>query len=94
MSKYGRLNGFIYCCIYGELQRIAWENGYSLAVHGSMERDFDVVAIPWTEAAISAEDLITNFHEGIKAEFEQNLKINYTEEERGFWGRDQDLELM
>ena len=68
MGKYGRLNGLIYCCIYGELQRIAWENGYSLAVHGSMDRDFDVVVFPWTEKAISAEDLITKFHTGIMAE--------------------------
>jgi len=68
MSKYGRLNGLIYCCIYGELQRVAWENGYSLAVHGSMDRDFDLIAIPWTDKAIPSQDLIHRFHVAIKAE--------------------------
>ena len=68
--KYGQLNGLIYCCIFGDLQKIASENGYSLAVHGSMNRDFDVVAIPWTSEAISAQDLIHKFHEAIKAESE------------------------
>lgn len=31
--------------------------GYALALHGSMQRDLDVVAIPWIEEAVPAEDL-------------------------------------
>lgn len=33
-------------------------HGYALAVHGSLARDLDLVAIPWTEAAVDAETLI------------------------------------
>lgn len=32
--------------------------GYALAVHGSMDRDFDLVAVPWTDDASSAEELV------------------------------------
>ena len=36
----------------------ARECGYAVAVHGSMERDLDLIAIPWTEQAESPTDLI------------------------------------
>jgi len=32
-----------------KLRRIARRHGYALAVHGSMQRDFDLVAIPWVD---------------------------------------------
>ena len=40
------------------LAEAAREVGYALAVHGSMARDLDLVAIPWTDEAVSAEQLI------------------------------------
>ena len=33
--------------------------GYAVAVHGSLRRDVDLVAVPWVDAAAAAEDLIT-----------------------------------
>lgn len=41
--------------------------GYALAVHGSMQRDIDVVAVPWREHAVGAEDLIAAIREIVKA---------------------------
>ena len=35
--------------LLSKMRPVARAHGYALAVHGSMERDFDVVAIPWTE---------------------------------------------
>lgn len=35
----------------------ARELGYALGVHGSAERDLDVIAAPWVEGAVSAPDL-------------------------------------
>ena len=32
--------------------------GYALAVHGSLARDIDLVAIPWTSSATSAKALV------------------------------------
>jgi hypothetical protein len=40
------------------LVEVARSCGYALAVHGSMKRDLDLVAIPWTDRAVSAEQLV------------------------------------
>lgn len=36
---------------------VAKRLGYAIALHGSFQRDLDVVAVPWTEDAVSAEEL-------------------------------------
>jgi len=36
----------------------AWQYGYALAMHGSFTRDLDLIAVPWTEHAASAEHLV------------------------------------
>lgn len=51
----------IYATLYPVLAEIAKEHGYALAVHGSMARDLDLVAIPWTEEATDAETLVNAF---------------------------------
>ena len=33
--------------MYPELAKIFQQHGYALAVHGSMAKDFDLVAVPW-----------------------------------------------
>lgn len=43
--------------------KTARECGYALALHGSLQRDCDTIAAPWTEAAVSAEDLIARLVE-------------------------------
>lgn len=41
------------------LHRVARMHGYSLAVHGSRERDLDLMAVAWTDDASSADRLAT-----------------------------------
>jgi hypothetical protein len=36
---------------------VARSKGYALAVHGSLARDIDLVAVPWVEEAASAAEL-------------------------------------
>ncbi len=36
----------------------ARELGYALCIHGSMTRDLDLVACPWTDDAAPAEELV------------------------------------
>lgn len=55
----------IYANLYPKLVALAREHGYALAVHGSMARDFDLIAAPWTEDAASAEVLIEAIRERI-----------------------------
>ena len=40
------------------MQECAREYGYALAVHGSLNRDIDLVAIPWVEGARDPVDLV------------------------------------
>lgn len=40
------------------IRLVAREYGYAIAVHGSVKRDIDLVAIPWIDDAQSAEELI------------------------------------
>lgn len=35
--------------MYPELAVVFRQHGYALAVHGSLRRDFDLVAVPWVE---------------------------------------------
>lgn len=40
------------------VREVAQGLGYAVAVHGSLERDVDLVAVPWVEDAKSAEVLV------------------------------------
>jgi hypothetical protein len=49
-------------CIYAQLlpkiREAAKGLGYALAIHGTMDRDFDILAAPWVENAVAAEELV------------------------------------
>lgn len=51
-------NAVAFSLLIPSLMKAGREVGYAIAVHGSMSRDLDLVAIPWTEGAVSAERLI------------------------------------
>lgn len=56
-----------YVAIYPMLQSIAKDHGYALAVHGSVRRDFDLVAVPWIEEASEPLTLLKAIKEATKA---------------------------
>lgn len=41
--------------MYPELAGIFHAHGYALAVHGSLARDFDLIAVPWVEQVSDVE---------------------------------------
>ncbi len=47
-----------YVAIYPMLHAIAKRQGYALAVHGSIHRDLDLIAVPWIEEASDPLTLI------------------------------------
>lgn len=47
--------------LYPELAAIARRHGYALAVHESLQRDLDLIAVPWVEAPSTPEDVIRDF---------------------------------
>lgn len=51
-------NAPVYCAIYPGLAEIARSFGYALTIHGSMGRDFDIVAVPWAEVVGTPVEVI------------------------------------
>lgn len=47
-----------YAALYPGLREAARKVGWALALHGSLRRDLDLVAIPWTEEAAPAGALL------------------------------------
>lgn len=46
-----------YAILYQNLRLTAYKEGYALTLHGSLQKDLDVVAIPWTEECSNHEIL-------------------------------------
>jgi hypothetical protein len=44
--------------LYPQWAEIAREHGYALAVHGSLARDFDLIAVPWRDDAKEPQALL------------------------------------
>lgn len=44
-----------------EMRSVARSHGYALAVHGSLARDLDLIAVPWQKECSGADALITAF---------------------------------
>lgn len=53
--------GAAYVALYPMLVQIARRHGYALAVHGSLHRDMDLIAVPWVEEASEPKALILAF---------------------------------
>jgi len=47
------------------IRELAKEVGYAIGVHGSQQRDFDVIAAPWTENAVGNHDLLKHIAAGL-----------------------------
>jgi len=50
-------NAPVYAALYAEFAELFRKHGYALAIHGSLQRDFDVIAIPWAESP-STHDVV------------------------------------
>lgn len=51
----------LYAYFFEELKPIAKEYGYNLVLHGSMNRDLDLIAIPWQEEVKPHLEMIEAF---------------------------------
>jgi len=51
--------------LYPQLAEIARKHGYALAVHGSLARDFDLIAVPWIDypnpAQVVVDEIVSTF---------------------------------
>lgn len=61
MSKPIRVKPSFYTYCFEVLKTIAKKYGYNLVIHGSMNRDMDLILIPWVENVGNIDDLIKEF---------------------------------
>lgn len=66
----------LYAVMYPALVAIARKYGYALAIHGTMTRDFDLVAVPWTAGAEDPFPMIDEMKNSIQAVYSNN-EIDY-----------------
>lgn len=56
-------------CIYAQLlpkiREAGKKLGYAIAIHGSMQRDLDLLAAPWTEDAAEPQALVAAINDAV-----------------------------
>lgn len=55
----------LYAYYFYNLKEIAKEYGYNLVLHGSLNRDLDLIAIPWVDDPKSELEMIHELHRAI-----------------------------
>ena len=65
--------------MYKDLAKVCHRHGYALAVHGSLAKDLDLIAVPWTEE-VSPPDVVLA---GITSEFAVRLVGGLTAKNHG-----------
>ena len=58
VKKPRKMRPQLYAVYYDSLHKIAKEMGYNLLIHGSMNRDMDLVAVPWVNEPKSHLELL------------------------------------
>ena len=85
-----------YAALYPQLCEVARANGYALAIHGTLARDMDLIACPWSPQAESAEKLVADIWKACQwlhnREFENEEK--YRPEEKAHGRRAWTIPLM
>lgn len=49
----------VYAAMYPEIAATVRKHGYALAIHGSLQRDFDLIAIPWIAKPSSPAEVVS-----------------------------------
>lgn len=72
-----------YASMYDDIRRCAIENGWAIALHGSLASDMDIMAMPWTENAVSFERLICEISKLFDNELAYSHLIDYLSKPHG-----------
>lgn len=69
-----------YACMWDDIRQCAMDNGWAVALHGSLNSDMDIMAMPWVEDAVSFEELIKRISELFVGNIaSENYFITYSE---------------
>jgi len=58
MEKPIKVKPGLYSLFYEHLKQIAYEYGYNLVIHGSLNRDLDLIAIPWIDEPRDEQEMV------------------------------------
>jgi hypothetical protein len=47
-----------YACMLEDIRKCAMDNGWAVALHGSLSSDMDIIALPWVEKSVRFENLV------------------------------------
>lgn len=75
LVKPPKVKPHFYAVCFGTLQKIARDKGYNLLLHGSMDRDMDLVAVPWVNEPYSHLELLQEFDDYLNGRHQST--INY-----------------
>lgn len=64
-----------YACLLESLRKIAYENGYALAIHGSCAKDLDLIAVRWNKIYSTPNKLVECFINEISSYSFGNVKF-------------------
>jgi len=80
MSKPKHIKPGLYAMYYAHLKDIAKEYGFNLLVNGSMNRDLDLVAVPWIDEPRPVQNMIVEFQKYLtgKVIFDSKGKVPFT----------------
>ncbi len=65
MEKFTDNRAATFAWMVPHLTGIAREYGYAIGLHGSMARDLDLIAVPWTREAAPAEALVEALRDAV-----------------------------
>lgn len=49
-----------YACMWDDLRQAAMDCGWALGLHGSLNSDMDIMAMPWTDHAVYTDKMLDN----------------------------------
>jgi len=75
----------IYSFLYPIINEVCKQHGYACCLHGSLQKDLDIIAVPWDEDISSISDLVNSVTNAVGG-----ILFNETPIERGhgrlaFW---------
>ena len=69
-----------YACMWDDIRQCAMDNGWAVALHGSLNSDMDIMAMTWVEDVVPFEELIKKISELFVGNIgSENYFITYNE---------------
>ena len=73
-----------YASMYEDIRKCAMDSGWTVALHGSLASDMDILAMPWTNDAVLFTKLICNISKLFDGNSMSELySISYNEKPHG-----------